>query len=258
LADNGTLFWWGHALKIAYSQVVLDKYFELLNSLVWQKYDGVALKNSPEGMRSFAPITERCLMYSTGFDVDFLTKHAEDPNAYLGIKTYMREQKALSGLKEGQIRQICGNYTVGRHCFGNSQWEFITRENYEKLQAATGLFARPWGELRAEFEELRAEFDKARRAFSMDKLQTDVLVYGQENHLARKAPHPTRKPEALTAYLLNTCSRPGDLVLVPFAGSGTECAVAVRYGRKFVAYEIDEKHVKTARRRVAAETIPIF
>ena len=30
LADNGTLFWWGHAKRIAYNQVILDKYFTLV------------------------------------------------------------------------------------------------------------------------------------------------------------------------------------------------------------------------------------
>jgi site-specific DNA-methyltransferase (adenine-specific) len=37
LADNGTLFWYGHAKKIAYTQVIFDKYFNLENSLVWEK-----------------------------------------------------------------------------------------------------------------------------------------------------------------------------------------------------------------------------
>src|ERR1017187_9806896 len=33
LADNGTLFWWGHAKKIAYAQVIFDKYFNLENNI---------------------------------------------------------------------------------------------------------------------------------------------------------------------------------------------------------------------------------
>ena len=36
------------------------------------------------------------------------------------------------------------------------------------------------------------------------------------------------KPEALTRALMLTCSRPNDLVLVPFAGSGTECAMLLK------------------------------
>ena len=37
LADNGTLFWYGMDRKIAYSQVILDQYFELIGTLVWEK-----------------------------------------------------------------------------------------------------------------------------------------------------------------------------------------------------------------------------
>ena len=63
LADNGTLFWYGDAKKIAYAQVIFDKYFNLLNNLVWNKGSFMGLEQS-DGLRSFAPCTERILMYS--------------------------------------------------------------------------------------------------------------------------------------------------------------------------------------------------
>lgn len=50
LADNGTLFWWGMDRKIAYSQVVLDKYFNLLNTLVWER---PGLSNEWDSRRNF-------------------------------------------------------------------------------------------------------------------------------------------------------------------------------------------------------------
>ena len=41
-----------------------------------------------------------------------------------------------------------------------------------------------------------------------------------------------------------------DLVVVPFAGSGTECAMAVKEGRKTIGFEITEKHAKMSNDRV--------
>src|SRR5574344_67203 len=63
LADNGTLFWYGHAKNIAYAQIIFDKHFNLINNLVWDKGSFMGLEES-EGLRSFAPCTERILMYS--------------------------------------------------------------------------------------------------------------------------------------------------------------------------------------------------
>lgn len=244
LADNGTLFWWGHAKKIAYSQIILDKYFTLLNSLVWEKIDCQTLKNDPQSIRTFAPVTERLLMYSNEWDINGLNKIAEKPESYLSIKTYMREQRKLAGLNAKKCYDICGVYTVDRHCFGDSQWEMITEVNYKKLQEATGYFQRP-------YEAMRQEYEAMRRPFSQSNLQTDVLKYSQGAHITKNYDHDTKKPETLTSNLILTCSRPNDLVVVPFAGSGTECAMAEKYGRKWVGFEINNKHCDTTNKRAS-------
>src|SRR5262245_15714754 len=69
--------------------------------------------------------------------------------------------------------------------------------------------------------------------------------------------HPTQKPEALLARVILSASRPDDLVLDPFAGSGTTGAVAKRLGRRFVGFERDATYAQAARRRIAAvEPLP--
>jgi site-specific DNA-methyltransferase (adenine-specific) len=67
--------------------------------------------------------------------------------------------------------------------------------------------------------------------------------------------HPTQKPEKLVAKLLLASSRPGDLVLDPFLGSGTSAVVARKLGRRFIGIEIDPEHCLAALRRLErAET----
>ena len=66
--------------------------------------------------------------------------------------------------------------------------------------------------------------------------------------------HPTQKPEALLARVLLAASRPDDLVLDPFCGSGTTGAVARRLGRRFVGVERDRDYAQAARARIAAVT----
>jgi modification methylase len=70
--------------------------------------------------------------------------------------------------------------------------------------------------------------------------------------------HPTQKPEALLARALMAASKPGDVVLDPFFGSGTTGAVARRLGRHFVGLERDETYARAARARIAAvEPLPL-
>jgi modification methylase len=66
----------------------------------------------------------------------------------------------------------------------------------------------------------------------------------------RKA-HPTQKPEALLHRILLATTRPGDLVLDPFFGTGTTGAVAKRLGRRFVGIERDGDYVRAASERIA-------
>ncbi|MDB5523531.1 MAG: methylase family protein [Rhizobium sp.] len=67
-----------------------------------------------------------------------------------------------------------------------------------------------------------------------------------------KKAHPTQKPEALLARILMASSRPGDIVLDPFFGSGTTGAVAKRLGRNFVGIEREQDYIDVARARIAA------
>jgi modification methylase len=67
-----------------------------------------------------------------------------------------------------------------------------------------------------------------------------------------KKAHPTQKPEALLHRVLLASTRPGDLVLDPFFGTGTTGAVAKRLGRRFVGIEREEDYAALARERIAA------
>ena len=61
--------------------------------------------------------------------------------------------------------------------------------------------------------------------------------------------HPTVKPVALVADAIKDCSRRNDLVLDPFAGSGTMLIAAERTGRRARAIELDPHYVDVAARR---------
>jgi modification methylase len=68
--------------------------------------------------------------------------------------------------------------------------------------------------------------------------------------------HPTQKPEALLYRVLLACTKPGDVVLDPFFGTGTTGAVARRLGREWIGIEREKRYVRVARERIDS-TLPL-
>ena len=257
LADNGTLYWYGDAKNIAYAQIIFDKHFNLLNSLVWENTnDHKQQIRFNTDLRTFAPLTERLLMYSNDFDIDFTVEIRSNKNNFLPIKEYMREERRKCGLSASKLKEKtglpCNLKLIGMY-FGDVQWQLPTKENYQMLQK-TGFWQKPFEVLREEFEVLREEFEVLReefevlrRPFNNERFYGDVIRipnYETGNH-----EHDTPKPEKLTRTIILTSSRPNDLILVPFAGSGTECAMAIKENRNFIGFEINEKHVNYGNKR---------
>ena len=251
LADNGTLFWYGDAKRIAYAQMIFDKYFNLVNSLIWENTNPHKQQiRFSKGLRSFAPITERILMYSN--DQYNLTQ------CVFNIRDYIREeiQKAKGKISFKEINQALGTATngggVASACLSlkKSEPAMMTKEMYQKIQKwCHPYLRREYEDLRREYEDLRREYEDLRRPFDNFNNFGDVIHL--PNYDGGKYKHPTIKPEALTRALMLTCSRPNDLVLVPFAGSGTECVVSKKENREFIGFEIDEKYHAVAMERLS-------
>lgn len=66
--------------------------------------------------------------------------------------------------------------------------------------------------------------------------------------------HPTQKSIHVLKPLIEAFSKPGHVVLDPFAGSGSTCVAAHRTGRNYIGIELDAKHHGTAGRRLAKES----
>jgi len=106
--------------------------------------------------------------------------------------------------------------------------------------------------------EARYTFNyEAMKALNEDlQMRSDWLIplcSGPERlrDLHGKKAHPTQKPEALLHRALLASTRPGEMILDPFFGTGTTGAVAKRLGRRFIGIERDPAYVAVARRRIA-------
>jgi site-specific DNA-methyltransferase (adenine-specific) len=129
---------------------------------------------------------------------------------------------------------------------------------YEPLAAST---IATWGttKQRAVFKKERGPNGEARRARSQSTTEPtrgapmgDVWEIGVIAPVAReRTGYPSQKPEALLERLVTALSLPGDVVLDPYAGSGTTLAVAARLGRRFVGMDGSELAIETIKGRLS-------
>jgi site-specific DNA-methyltransferase (adenine-specific) len=118
-------------------------------------------------------------------------------------------------------------------------WGSVTRRNGEVMNYGdAGSYSR--------YFSLDAWWERACRVFVVPKPQAWERTFG----LDAKSRHPTMKPLKLMAYLVTVGSRPGDVVLDPFLGTGTTAVASLILGRSFVGMEADETFCRAASRRV--------
>lgn len=240
LAENGTLFWYGHAKKIAYAQVIFDKYFNLENNICIEF--NRQTKKGVEEFRCFAPVSERLLMYSVGDDyhdnVRMSIKYIQD---YLNTIT-TRNELAEMLLQIGNCRNAESAKQNANNILNqkSAKPQMITEYQYNLLPNPN----------KKEYSALRQQYDALRRPFNNYLKLYDVMKFDQEAHITGNYDHDTCKPETLTRALIITCSRPNDLVLVPFSGSGTEVAMSLKEGRNSIGFDIKLKYVEMGNNRV--------
>ena len=89
----------------------------------------------------------------------------------------------------------------------------------------------------------------------LGKNPTDVWAFpkvtsGANRSSRERTPHPAQFPKAVIERIVRACSRPGDLVLDPFVGSGTTAEVCLELGRACLGIEIREDYLSIAAERV--------
>ncbi len=67
---------------------------------------------------------------------------------------------------------------------------------------------------------------------------------------AKSIGHPAPFPEELPHRLIQLYTFKDDVVLDPFCGSGTACIAAIKDGRHYIGYDVEEKYVQLANQRI--------
>ena len=272
LSYNGTLVWFGSWRSIAYCQTILDRSFHLINSCTVKKRNSIQNRlASPDAQRSFFSNDERFLIYensSEDRDESLGGKARNYYNTRLGLLKsqcvkpvidYLNGERERAGYTVKRINEELGTYMASHWFTYRSQWELPTPEWYARLRALFNgkggqYLKKDYEDLKKDYEDLKKDYEDLRRPFVMSGRQSDVFEVSVDSGLSGRLGHPTVKDTNLIRMLVRALSRPGQLVLEPFAGS----YVAAELGRRYIGYEIDPKYWEIADRRMKTVQMKII
>lgn len=198
------------------------------------------------------------------------------------LRKYFFDELEKSGLKRKDVDNIL-NCQMSSHYFTwGQQFAIPSKENYEKLQAATGYFQRPYEDIKTEYEggnvtqpytynpqgvrELEKPkykrehegivyqvnsgrkpktYKQTKTGYPTTLLKVDNVCTSCKDRL-----HPTQKPVELLEYLIKTYSNEGETVLDNCMGSGSTGVAALNTNRKFIGIELDENYFDIAKNRI--------
>lgn len=269
MAKNGAVYCFCWPYFSARLQMLMADYFNVLNEIVWMKrratgsHCGQQAKASLESLRKFFPETERIVFAEMlGSDASASADAGyQDASAKLWAELmrplidYFAAAKRESGLGTKEICnrmfELTGKRCAYKHSLENIHWVFPTREQYEA--AATFM------PLRRQYEDLRRQYEELRRRHTpVPDNFTDLWWYPPILAGSAERVHCCQKPDRMIQDMITTSTRPGGLVLDPFAGSGTTGVAAMRTGRRAVLIEQDEKYCEIIANRLAVAAGDLF
>lgn len=101
------------------------------------------------------------------------------------------------------------------------------------------------------YEEMRAENGGK-------QMKSVWEIYPPAKEEKKYGKHPAQKPLALLDRIIRASSNKGDLIMDPFIGSGTTAIAALRTGRRFIGFELEDKFIKLCKLRIEDEERSLF
>ena len=182
--------------------------------------------------------------------------------ANLGRRPYRSLSADVIGILQDDLRLLLRGEVIWlkqRGSSGSCAWGSFQRPGNPVLRdlteriiiASKGRFDRALLAREREGKDLPSEITMTREDFMENTL--DVWEIPPES--ATRVGHPAPFPVELPSRLIGLFTYRDDLVLDPFCGSGTTAVAAIRGGRHYVGYDLDESYIKLAETRVADERL---
>lgn len=244
LKDTGCWYCWGidEPLMDIYHYILkpLKKENKIVirNYLTWAKHSAFGI-NSNLAL-SFPKETEKCWFIMKG--QDWNNNNTEFFNTkFERILAYMQQEGQKANIKPKDIERVCG-CSMYSHWFSKAQFCILSEKHYKELQDAyPGCFEKSYSDLRSLLgdsnnptDSLKPYFDNIAEENVGDIGLTDVWRFPVTSIKERELTggHATPKPLALCRRGIKASSRPNEVVLDIFGGSGSTLIACEQLGRK--------------------------
>ena len=292
LKENGSILCFTDGENGAYTQVIFDKYFNLLNNLIFHKKDGFhnrikckytpaykGKKNNNEidyfandksntneidkgQIRSFLKSYEACLFYQTKLEAYKESRCILDKDCTL--------LAMLDTLKD-KIRQKTGKHPkdidalnmkfIYKHYFTYSQFMLMNDKLFNQiLRLIDNDYPYTYQDLKEEYEKEKMKIKDYRYFnpynFNMTDCQSLCWVHSICNDRLKENMdkfHTTQKPLYVIMELIQKTCIEGGMVLDCFSGSGTTAVACIKTNRQFIAIEKDGEYYKNSVERLNRE-----
>lgn len=259
LKPSGSLYLFASPRMSSHVECLIAKHFNVLNHIVWRKNSGPHNKACKEQLRAYFAQTERIIFAE---QLDSARQYDKQCAALKGdvfepLRLYLVDALERSGITRKQIEAATGNQMHG-HWFGKSQWQLPSEKDYKTLQLLfNGFLSKDYDQVKRRFKllnktylELKEAHADLRRHFAVTKHVPFTDVWDFNPTPARPGRHPCEKPLPLIEHIINASSRPGQVVMDTFVGSGSTPVAALKLGRKFVGCELGKDEFQQAKKRL--------
>lgn len=225
------------------TQMMMDAGFGLMYARIWKKPGATFHSCNPYHLVSMKPVQE----------YEWILGYArrDYEKDYKPIQEALRVEAEKAGLNNKLLREITGAGYMYGHWFTPHQWTLINRENYEKIQR----YCRQnrINAFEADYNVYREQWERA-NIFQKTLTDDERREWGHwaiwnMNTVNKRDGHPAAFPEELTERCIKLHTRPGDIVLDPFVGSGTTLISAEKLCRRAVLIEREPRYCDVAIRR---------
>ena len=221
LKSTGSIYLHCDPTASHYLKILMDAIFgpeNFRNEIAWRRSRGASDTSSQQFPRNH----DNLLVYSKGMNQQY----------FKIFKPYSKNTLSMYKYDDGDGRGVYRLQEMGN--YGKKTIDMMRKQN---LIVETD---------RLNFKQHLSE----KPGVVVDDMWEDInpLCYASAKE---RTGYPTQKPEALLKRIIEASSKEGDLVLDPFAGSGTTLAVAQKMNRRWIGIDVTHLAVATIKRRIS-------
>jgi len=255
LKPTGSFYCYGNFDILSKQKVLIfDKQLNFRQNITLDKGIKSIAGRTSDKLRMFPTASEYLLFY-VKVDLGGNTFYS-DNDLFKPIIEYLRnefKEASKLGFKTKHFREWMGlNINAGGiRYFAENVWIFPKEEHYKVFQN-TGRFQMEYSDLLNWYEQIKKEVFFT---FNLPMATTDVWDFTPDKI---RYGHPTQKPQDICQRIIKSNSNENDNVLIPFAGSGSECVACEILNRNWTAFDNKDEYIEITNKRLNEIKLQLF